>query len=167
MTEASGQADFLEMAANIVSAFVSNNAVPASELAALIQSVYESIQKIAGVAPEVAVAEPQEPAVPIRKSITPEFIICLEDGKKFKSLKRHLRTAYNLSPDQYRAKWGLQSDYPMVAPAYAAARSALAKQSGLGQPRGFTEAANVKATTNSGAPVKRGRGRPKASPAAA
>jgi predicted transcriptional regulator len=166
MTEVNGQADFLDMAANIVSAFVSNNAVPASELATLIQSVYESIQKIAGVAPAAPVAEPQEPAVPVRKSITPEFIICLEDGKKFKSLKRHLRTAYNLSPDQYRAKWNLPSDYPMVAPAYAAARSALAKQSGLGQPRGMPDSAKPKPAAGApGAPAKRGRGRPKASAA--
>jgi predicted transcriptional regulator len=167
MAEAGGQSDFLDMAANIVSAFVSNNAVPASELATLIQSVYDSIQKIAGVAPAPPVVEPQEPAVPVRKSVTNDFIVCLEDGKKFKSLKRHLRTAYNLSPDQYRAKWNLPSDYPMVAPAYAAARSALAKQSGLGQPRGFSEAAKVKAPAAAGTTPKRGRGRPKASPIAA
>jgi predicted transcriptional regulator len=151
------------MTVDIVSAFVSNNAVPTSELATLIHSVYESIQKIAGVAPAVLIVEPQEPAVPVRKSVTPEFIVCLEDGKKFKSLKRHLRTAYSLSPDQYRAKWNLPSDYPMVAPAYSVARSALAKQSGLGQPRGLSEAAKPKAAA--GAPAKRGRGRPKASAA--
>jgi predicted transcriptional regulator len=166
MTEVSGQADFLDMTADIVSAFVSNNAVPASELGTLIHSVYESIQKIAGVAPAAPVVELREPAVSVRKSITPEFIICLEDGKKFKSLKRHLRTAYNLSPDQYRAKWNLPSDYPMVAPAYAAARSVLAKQSGLGQPRGLSESAKLKPGAGSpSTPAKRGRGRPKASAA--
>ena len=170
MNEAADQADFLEMATTIVSAFVSNNAVPASELASLIQSVHASIQKIAGVKTEAPTVEPQEPAVSIRKSITPEFIICLEDGKKFKSLKRHLRTAYNLSPDQYRAKWSLPSDYPMVAPAYAAARSTLAKQSGLGQPRGSGASEEPeKAKTipaQQATPIKRGRGRPKASIAA-
>jgi predicted transcriptional regulator len=166
MTEVSGQAGFLDMTVDIVSAFVSNNAVPTSELATLIHSVYESIQKIAGVAPAVLIVEPQEPAVPVRKSVTPEFIVCLEDGKKFKSLKRHLRTAYSLSPDQYRAKWNLPSDYPMVAPAYSVARSALAKQSGLGQPRGLSESAKPKpAAGGPGAPAKRGRGRPKASAA--
>ena len=171
MTEVNGQADYLETAANIVAAFVSNNAVPASELASLIQTVHASIQKIAGVGPVAPVVEPQEPAVPVRKSVTPDFIVCLEDGKKFKSLKRHLRTAYNLSPDQYRAKWNLANDYPMVAPTYAAARSTLAKQSGLGQPRGAAapaeEAAPASAATDDApAPVKRGRGRPKSSIAA-
>ncbi len=166
----SGQADYLETAANIVAAFVSNNAVPASELAALIQTVHASIQKIAGVGPVAPVVEPQEPAVPVRKSVTPDFIVCLEDGKKFKSLKRHLRTAYNLSPDQYRAKWNLPNDYPMVAPTYAAARSTLAKQSGLGQPRAAVsteDASPAKAAASvEAAPVKRGRGRPKTSIAA-
>ena len=166
MSEMGMQGEYLEMAANIVSAFVSNNSVPASELASLIQSVHASIQNIAGVGAPAPVVEPQEPAVSIRKSITPEFIICLEDGKKFKSLKRHLRTAYDLSPDQYRAKWGLPRDYPMVAPAYAAARSALAKQSGLGQPRSAApEKAKAKAVDKASG-VKRGRGRPRSSIAA-
>jgi predicted transcriptional regulator len=167
MSEMGMQGEYLEMAANIVSAFVSNNSVPASELASLIQSVHASIQNIAGVGTPAPVVEPQEPAVSIRKSITPEFIICLEDGKKFKSLKRHLRTAYDLSPDQYRAKWGLPRDYPMVAPAYAAARSALAKQSGLGQPRSAApEKAKAKAVDGKASGVKRGRGRPRSSIAA-
>ncbi|WP_158811640.1 MucR family transcriptional regulator [Beijerinckia sp. L45] len=162
MSEMAMQGEYLEMAANIVSAFVSNNSVPASELASLIQSVHASIQNIAGIGTPAPVVEPQEPAVSIRKSITPEFIICLEDGKKFKSLKRHLRTAYDLSPDQYRAKWGLPRDYPMVAPAYAAARSALAKQSGLGQPRSAApEKAKAKAMDGKASAVKRGRGRPR------
>lgn len=161
------EGEYLEMAATIVSAFVSNNSVPASELAALIQSVHASIRSIAGVEAPAPVAQPQEPAVSIRKSITPEYIVCLEDGKKFKSLKRHLRTAYDLSPDQYRAKWGLPRDYPMVAPAYAAARSALAKQSGLGQPRSAApEKAKAKGADAKGAAPKRGRGRPRSSMAA-
>ena len=166
MSDAGMQGEYLEMAANIVSAFVSNNSVPASELASLIQSVHASIQNIAGIGTPTPVAEPQEPAVSIRKSITPEFIICLEDGKKFKSLKRHLRTAYDLSPDQYRAKWNLARDYPMVAPAYAAARSALAKQSGLGQPRGAAPEKKAKTADAKAPGVKRGRGRPRTSLAA-
>ena len=165
MADNGAQAEYLEMAANIVSAFVSNNAVPATELAALIESVHTSIQKIVGAGAPPPVVEPQEPAVSVRKSVTPEFIVCLEDGKKFKSLKRHLRTAYDLSPDQYRAKWSLPRDYPMVAPAYAAARSALAKQSGLGQPRSAGKA-KAKAMEAKSSAVKRGRGRPKAALAA-
>ena len=166
MSESGRAGQYLEMAANIVSAFVSNNSVPVSELASLIQSVHASIQNIAGGTAPAPVAEPQEPAVSIRKSITPEYIVCLEDGKKFKSLKRHLRTAYDMSPDQYRAKWNLARDYPMVAPAYAAARSALAKQSGLGQPRGEEpEKAKAKPAEKAAGP-KRGRGRPRTSLAA-
>ena len=151
---------FLEMAASIVSAFVSNNAVPSTELAQLIQSVHASIQKIASGVPETIVTEPQEPAVSIKKSVTPDYIICLEDGKKFKSLKRHLKTAYDLSPEAYRLKWNLPRDYPMVAPAYAAARSALAKQSGLGQPRLSATSKKVTPTSSDDA-AKRGRGRAK------
>jgi predicted transcriptional regulator len=124
----------VELAAEIVSAYVANNSVPASELPALLNEVHAAIVRVAsGVvapAPEAA-----KPAVSPKKSITNEYIVCLEDGRKFKSLKRHLRTQYNLSPEQYREKWGLQPDYPMVAPAYAKARSALAKQMGLGQQR--------------------------------
>lgn len=124
----------VELAAEIVSAYVSNNSVPSSELPALLNDVHAAIVRVAGgVAP--VVAEVAKPAVPPKKSITPEYIVCLEDGRKFKSLKRHLRTQYNLSPEEYREKWGLPADYPMVAPAYAKARSALAKQMGLGQQR--------------------------------
>lgn len=168
MSETAPSGEYLEMAANIVSAFVSNNSVPVSELASLIQSVHASIQTIAGGGTPAPVTEPQEPAVSIRKSITPEYIVCLEDGKKFKSLKRHLRTAYDLSPDQYRAKWNLPRDYPMVAPAYAAARSALAKQSGLGQPRADEpeKPKGKPATEPKAAGPKRGRGRPRTSLAA-
>jgi predicted transcriptional regulator len=124
----------VELAAEIVSAYVSNNSVPSSELPALLSEVHAAIVRVAaGVAP--IVAEALKPAVPPKKSITSDYLICLEDGRKFKSLKRHLRTQYNLSPEEYREKWGLPPDYPMVAPAYAKARSALAKQMGLGQQR--------------------------------
>ncbi len=124
----------VELAAEIVSAYVSNNSVPAAELAALLSDVHNAILRVSG-GPVVAPVEPSKPAVSPKKSITDEYIICLEDGRKFKSLKRHLRTQFNLSPEQYREKWGLAADYPMVAPAYAKARSNLAKQMGLGQQR--------------------------------
>src|SRR5690606_21145204 len=122
----------LEMTADIVSAYVGNNEVSAAELPSLIQAIHASLAKVAS-GPVEAEPEPREPAVPIRKSISPDFLICLEDGRKFKSLKRHLRTKYDMSPEDYRAKWGLAKDYPMVAPNYAKARSELAKQMGLGQ----------------------------------
>lgn len=126
--------NYIELAADIVSAYVSNNSVPASDLPALINEVHAALLRVtSGVAP-VAVEAPK-PAVPVKKSITNDFIICLEDGKQFKSLKRHLRTQYNMSPEEYREKWGLPPDYPMVAPNYAKARSNLAKQMGLGQQR--------------------------------
>jgi predicted transcriptional regulator len=124
----------IELAAEIVSAFVSNNSVPMIDLPALIGSVHAALTNVASGTTE----PPQEelrPAVPIRKSVQPDYIVSLEDGKRFKSLKRHLRTVYNLTPDQYRAKWGLPRDYPMVAPNYAAARSQLARQMGLGARR--------------------------------
>ena len=124
----------VELAAEIVSAYVSNNSVPSGELPALLSDVHAAIVRVATGAQPVVV-EAAKPAVPPKKSITSDYIICLEDGRKFKSLKRHLRTQYNLSPEEYREKWGLPSDYPMVAPAYAKARSALAKQMGLGQQR--------------------------------
>ena len=138
MTEALAR-DNIELCADIVSAFVSNNSLPVAELPSLIGSVHSAL---AGVAARNSneVPAPLSPAVPIKKSVRPDFIICLEDGKKFKSLKRHLRTAYDLTPDQYRSKWGLGADYPMVAPNYAAARSELAKSMGLGQKRRKTGA---------------------------
>jgi predicted transcriptional regulator len=126
--------DVVEMTAEIVSAYVSGNAISASDVPALIQRVYGALTGLSGAAAPAAPVE-LTPAVPIKKSITNEYIICLEDGKRFKSLKRHLRTRYDLSPEDYRAKWGLPADYPMVAPSYAAARSNLAKQMGLGQSR--------------------------------
>ncbi|MES0041891.1 MucR family transcriptional regulator [Mesorhizobium sp. M0091] len=124
--------ELLEMTADIVSAYVSNNPVPVAELARVIADTYGAISKLQGALPPKAEEKPT-PAVPIKKSVTPDFIICLEDGKKFKSLRRHLATHYDLSPDAYRAKWGLPSDYPMVAPNYAAVRSAMAKAIGLGR----------------------------------
>lgn len=122
----------IDMTAEIVSAYVSNNEISAAELPALIQQVFNSLSNVAqgGVIQE---SGPQKPVISAKRSITPEYLVCLEDGKKFKSLKRHLRAHYDMSPEQYRAKWGLAKDYPMVAPNYASARSALAKRMGLGQ----------------------------------
>ena len=125
----------MELTAEVVAAFVGNNSVPANELPALIASVHSALQNVGQPAAATPVEVELKPAVSIRKSVTPDFIICLEDGLKFKSLKRHLRTKYDLTPDAYRAKWGLPNDYPMVAPSYAEARSNLAKQMGLGQQR--------------------------------
>ena len=125
------QIQLIELTADIVSAYVSKNAVPVASLPELIESVNLSLSKIGGP------AEPESPmltpAVNPKRSVFPDYIICLEDGKKFKSLKRHLSVHYDLTPDEYRAKWGLKADYPMVAPNYAAQRSALAKSSGLGR----------------------------------
>ena len=124
----------LRMAAEIVSAYVSHNALPSAQIPELIQTVFKSLSEME--TPEAEqVEEAPKPAVPVRKSVTPEYIICLEDGKKLKMLKRHLRTTYNMTPEEYRAKWGLAPDYPMVAPSYAAQRSAFAKQIGLGRKR--------------------------------
>ncbi|MGV9008696.1 MucR family transcriptional regulator [Brevundimonas sp.] len=125
-------AQLLEMTADIVSAYVGNNNVQVTEVPGLISSIHAALSQISTGVVEVE-PEIKEPAVSIRKSITPDYLICLEDGRKFKSLKRHLRTKYNISPEEYRAKWGLAKDYPMVAPNYAKARSDLAKQMGLGQ----------------------------------
>jgi predicted transcriptional regulator len=130
-----GQLEIIEMTTDIVAAYVGNNSLPASELPPLLTGVHAALAGVAGKA-EGADAAPQEPAVSIKKSITPDYLICLEDGRKFKSLKRHLRTKYDMSPDDYRRKWRLPPDYPMVAPNYAKARSALAKKMGLGQRRG-------------------------------
>ena len=126
------KSEIIEMTADIVAAYVGANSVATTDLPALIQSVHRALTGVA-TGGEVAEAAPREPAVPIKKSITPEFLVCLEDGRKFKSLKRHLRTKYNMSPEEYRSKWSLPKDYPMVAPSYAKARSELAKQMGLGQ----------------------------------
>ena len=126
--------ELVELTAEIVSAYVSNNTVVATDLPGVIHNVFDALSR-ASSASGAPVREELKPAIPVKKSVTPEYIICLEDGKKFKSLKRHLRTQYGMTPDQYRAKWNLAADYPMVAPNYAAARSQLAKQMGLGQQR--------------------------------
>jgi predicted transcriptional regulator len=125
--------DYVRLTAEIVSAFIANNSVQTSELPALIGSVHHAL-KDAGSAKAQAEKE-LVPAVPIKKSITPDFLISLEDGRRYKSLKRHLRTSYNMTPDEYRAKWALPADYPMVAPNYAKTRSELARSMGLGQKR--------------------------------
>ena len=135
MSELQNTPNSIELAADIVSAFVSNNSVPVTELPALIGSVHAALNQVASGSTQQPAEETKAPAVPIKKSVQPDYIVCLDDGKRFKSLKRHLRTTYNLTPDQYRAKWGLTHDYPMVAPNYAAARSELAKQMGLGARR--------------------------------
>ena len=134
MNDSTGNGSYIELTAEIVSAYVSNNTVAAGEIPSLINQVHAALARVSGKSGD-APAEPLKPAVSVKKSITPEHIVCLEDGKKFKSLKRHLRTQYNMTPEQYREKWGLSADYPMVAPNYAAARSQLAKQMGLGQQR--------------------------------
>ena len=135
MADTAVNQDLLGLTAEIVSAHVANNPVSISDLPNLIQEVYRTLSNVGQ--PQVAPTEKPQPAVPIKKSVTPEFLICLEDGKKLKMLKRHLKTAFNLTPDQYREKWGLSSDYPMVAPNYTKHRSSLAKSIGLGtKPRG-------------------------------
>jgi predicted transcriptional regulator len=128
------QPELVELTARIVSAYVSNNAIVASDLPHLISETHAALTRATGSLPTVE-REEQKPKVPVKKSVMPEYIICLEDGKKFKSLKRHLRTHYNLSPEEYREKWDLPHDYPMVAPNYARARSDLAKKMGLGTRR--------------------------------
>ena len=134
MSDSAGDGTYIQLTAHIVSAYVSNNTVPSGEIPSLISQVYSALMRVSG-GQAVAPAEPLKPAVSVKRSITPEYLVCLEDGKKFKSLKRHLRTQYDMTPEKYREKWGLPSDYPMVAPNYAAARSQLAKQMGLGQQR--------------------------------
>jgi len=134
MTDSVADGNYIELTAEIVSAYVSNNTVPAAEIPGLINQVHAALARVSG-KPAEGASEPLKPAISVKKSITPEYIVCLEDGKKFKSLKRHLRTQYNMTPEQYREKWSLNADYPMVAPNYAAARSQLAKQMGLGQQR--------------------------------
>ena len=134
MSETTGNGNYIQLTAEIVSAYVSNNTVQAGDIASLINQVHAALTRVSGGGGDSAI-EPLKPAISVKKSITPEHLVCLEDGKKFKSLKRHLRTQYNMTPEQYRDKWGLPADYPMVAPNYAAARSQLAKQMGLGQQR--------------------------------
>ncbi len=134
-------AELLELATKIVAAHVSHNSVPTSDLPGLIATVH---QALATAGSEVAAGRPKS-AVPIKQSIKPEYIVCLEDGKKHKMLKRHLRAAHHMTPDEYRQRWGLPVDYPVVAPNYAAARSKLAKKIGLGRKRGKKVKARRKA----------------------
>ena len=131
--------ELLRMTADVVAAYVSNNTLATAQLADVIHAVYNSLRTLDGHVAEPP-AEPLKPAVPIRKSITPDYLVCLEDGKKLKMLKRHLRSTYNLTPDEYRSKWGLAPDYPMVAPHYAAQRSEFAKKIGLGRGTGRNSA---------------------------
>ena len=134
MIENSANGGFIELTAEIVSAYVSNNTVSAGEIPNLISQIHSALMRVSAGQSDTQ-PEPLKPAISVKKSITPDHLVCLEDGKKFKSLKRHLRTQYNMTPEAYREKWGLAPDYPMVAPNYAAARSQLAKQMGLGQQR--------------------------------
>lgn len=126
--------DLLQLTSTIVSSHVSNNPVAQSDLPSLIKSVFDTLQELSMDEPEEPVEE-LKPAVSIKKSVTDDYIVCLEDGKKLKMLKRHLKSAYNMSPEEYRARWGLAADYPMVAPSYAAKRQELAKKIGLGRNR--------------------------------
>jgi predicted transcriptional regulator len=144
--------DLIGLTADIVSAHVSNNNISTAEVPGLIRSVYEALNRVGQ--PEVKVEPAPEPAVPIRSSIKQDYLVCLEDGKKLKMLKRYLRTNYNMSPEDYRAKWGLPKDYPMVAPAYREARSTLAHQIGLGRKPAVTPAAAPKAPRAAKAPAK-------------
>ena len=134
MAEQPETSELLALTTNIVASHVSNNPVASTELPQLIQQVYAALSSAGGSVGAPAPARPQ-PAVPIKRSVTPDFIICLEDGKKLKMLKRHLKTRYNMTPDEYRERWDLAPDYPMVAPNYAAQRSTLAKKIGLGTKR--------------------------------
>jgi predicted transcriptional regulator len=134
MGDNTGSGNYIELTAGIVSAYVSNNSIASAEIPSLINQVHGALMRVSSGQADIS-SEPLKPAVPVKRSITSDYIVCLEDGKKFKSLKRHLRTQYKMTPEQYREKWGLTPDYPMVAPNYAAARSQLAKQMGLGQQR--------------------------------
>ena len=127
-----GSSDLLRMTTEVVAAYLGNNSVPASQISEVISTVHDALKNLSSDAREPE-PEPLRPAVPIKKSVTPEFIVCLEDGKQLKMLKRHLRTTYDMTPEEYRAKWGLPADYPMVAPNYAQQRSDFAKKIGLGR----------------------------------
>jgi len=129
--ETASPADLLRMTAEVAAAYVGNNSLPTAQITDVIKTIYASLLSLE--APDGTAPTSQKPMVPIKKSVTPEFIICLEDGKKLKMLKRHLRTAYSMTPEEYRAKWGLPADYPMVAPNYAEQRSVFAKKIGLGR----------------------------------
>ena len=133
MTDNEDAMTMVEMTAEIVSAYIEHNSVPPGDLPTLIRSIHESLGALTGASIAAPAPEPLQPKVPIKKSVSNDYVVCLEDGKRFKSLKRHLHSEHGLSPDQYRTKWGLGKDYPMVAPSYADARSALAKTIGLGR----------------------------------
>ncbi len=160
MSESVTSPNYIELSADIVSAYVSNNSVPAADLPLLLQSVYAALTQTVQGQKEEPKAE-LVPAVSVRKSVTPDAIICLEDGKSFKSLKRHLRTTYDMTPEQYRTKWNLPADYPMVAPNYAKARSELARTMGLGQQRRKSKAP-IETAADDGAPAKPKRAAAKA-----
>ena len=132
MQQKAEQGDILRMTAEVVAAYVGNNSLSATQLPEVINTVYGTFNRVNG-ATTLANGQPQKAAIPVRRSITPDYIVCLEDGKRLKMLKRHLRTVYGLSPDEYRAKWRLPTDYPMVAPNYSKQRSAFAKKIGLGR----------------------------------
>jgi len=134
-TEQISPEEILRMTAEVVSAYLSNNVLPAGQISEVIQAVHGSLNAL-GLRQSDTTSEPLKPAVPIKKSVNPDYIVCLEDGKKLKMLKRHLRSTYNMTPDEYRVKWGLPSDYPMVAPNYARQRSEFAKKIGLGRNSG-------------------------------
>jgi len=137
MADLKERSQLISLAADIVSAYVANNSVPIGDLSSLISDVHRSLTSLSDNQAEPSI-EAQKPAVPVRKSVHSDYIVCLEDGKRFRSLKRHLNVHYGMSPDEYRAKWKLPADYPMVAPDYAAARSALAKSMGLGRKKAKT-----------------------------
>ncbi len=131
MTDQTSRDDLLALTTEVVSAYVSNNTLPTADVSGLIEQVFKTLANVN--ADGASMVDRPQPAVPIKRSVTPDYIVCLEDGKKLKMLKRHLKTAYNMSPDEYRERWGLPADYPMVAPNYAAQRSRLAKDIGLGK----------------------------------
>jgi predicted transcriptional regulator len=150
-----GREELLKMTAKVAASYFGNNPVPAAQISDIITSVHNSLASIDGQA-EASRGPAQKPAVPIRRSVTPDFVICLEDGKKLKMLKRHLRTTYNLTPEEYRAKWGLAADYPMVAPNYAKQRSNFAKKIGLGRkPKAKTKAKVTAKAKTRGRPRKK------------
>jgi len=150
-----GREELLKMTAKVVASYFGNNSVPAAQISDIIKSVHGSLASLDG-SSDASRGPAQKPAVPIRRSITPDFVICLEDGKKLKMLKRHLRTTYNLTPEEYRAKWGLPADYPMVAPNYAKQRSNFAKKIGLGRkPKAKTKAKVATKAKTRGRPRKK------------
>jgi predicted transcriptional regulator len=143
---AQNKTNLVAKTSNVAVAFLSRNKVSAAEIPSVLQMIYSAFSEVAGSGTAAKIAASPTPAVPVRRSITPDYLISLEDGIKYKSLKRHLRTRYGMTPDEYRAKWGLPDDYPMVAPNYRAARSALAKKSGLGGRGRSSKKANAPAS---------------------